>query len=238
MNARTGSADFAYVDTGTIHDDVIKPGIIYRVTKVSPVGAYALLDRSVDSRFNDDRNRPALAQAFEVDATGARLSVVVNHLKSKGSDCNADGDPNIGDGQGNCNLTRVNAASALVDWVATDPTGSGDDDYLIVGDLNAYNREDPIEVFRSAGLANLLDGTPNPYSFVFEGMSGAYDYAIATPGLAVQVTGAIEWHINVDEPPIYDYNLDFGRSAALFDGDTVYRASDHDPVIVGLDLTN
>ncbi|MBT8082874.1 MAG: ExeM/NucH family extracellular endonuclease [Gammaproteobacteria bacterium] len=238
MNARSGSADFAYIDTGTIHDDVIKAGIIYRVTRVSPVGAYALLDRSVDSRFNDDRNRPALAQAFEVDATGARLSVVVNHLKSKGSDCNADGDPNIGDGQGNCNLTRVNAASALVDWVATDPTGSGDDDYLIIGDMNAYNREDPIEVFRSGGLTNLLDGTPNPYSFVFEGMSGAYDYAIATPGLATQVTGAIEWHINTDEPPIYDYNLEFGRDAGLFDDSTPYRASDHDPAIVGLDLTN
>jgi predicted extracellular nuclease len=238
MNARTGSANFAFIDTGTIHDDVIKPGIIYRVTKVSPVGAFALLDRSVDARFNDDRNRPALAQAFEVDATGARLSVVVNHLKSKGSDCEAEGDPNIGDGQGNCNLARVNAAAALVDWVATDPTGSGDDDYLVIGDMNAYNREDPIEVFRDGGLVNLLDGTPNPYSFVFQGRSGAYDYAIATPGLAGQVTGAIEWHINVDEPPIYDYNLDFGRGAALFDGSTVYRASDHDPVIVGLDLTN
>jgi predicted extracellular nuclease len=238
MNASAGSADFAYIDTGTIHNDVIKAGIIYRATKVTPVGAYALLDRSVDSRFNDARNRPALAQAFEVDATGARMSVVVNHLKSKGSDCDADGDPNIGDGQGNCNLTRETAASALVDWIATDPTGSGDDDYLIVGDMNAYNLEDPIEVFRSGGLTNLLDGTPSPYSFVFEGMSGAFDYALATAGLATQVTGAIEWHINVDEPPIYDYNLEFGRSAALFDDSTPYRASDHDPVIVGLELTN
>ena len=76
------------------------------------------------------------------------------------------------------------------------------------------------------------------HSFVFEGRSGAYDYAIATPGLAGQVTGAIEWHINADEPPIYDYNLEFGRDAALFDGNTVYRASDHDPVIVGLDISD
>ena len=238
MNAIAGAGAFDYIDTGTIHDDVIKAGIIYRTATVSPVGDYVLLDRSVDSRFNDDRNRPALAQAFELDATGARMSVVVNHLKSKGSDCDADGDPNIGDGQGNCNLTRVNAASALVDWVATDPTGSGDDDYLIVGDMNAYNLEDPIEVFRSGGLVNLLDGTPNPYSFVFDGMSGAFDYALATSGLAGQVTGAIEWHINVDEPPIYDYNLEFGRDAALYDDTTPYRASDHDPVIVGLELTN
>ena len=197
-----------------------------------------LLDRSVDSRFNDDRNRPALAQAFEVDATGARMSVVVNHLKSKGSDCDADGDPNIGDGQGNCNLTRVNAAAALADWIATDPTGSGDSDYLLVGDMNAYYQEDPIEVFRSAGLVDLLAGQANPYSYTFAGQAGAYDYAFATSSLAPQVAGAIEWHINADEAPARDYNLDFGRDPALFDATTPYRASDHDPTLVGLDLVN
>ena len=58
----------------------------------------------MDSRFNDDKNRPALAQTFEETATGASLTVVVNHLKSKGSDCDDLGDPNANDGQGNCNL--------------------------------------------------------------------------------------------------------------------------------------
>ena len=50
----------------------------------------------------------------------------MNHLKSKGSDCNAVGDPDTGDGQGNCNVTRTNAATALANWLETDPTGSGD----------------------------------------------------------------------------------------------------------------
>ena len=50
----------------------------------------------------------------------------MNHLKSKGSACADIGDPDTGDGQGNCNLTRKAAAEALVDWLATDPTGSGD----------------------------------------------------------------------------------------------------------------
>ena len=35
------------------------------------------------------RNRPALAQAFAENATGSRFIVVVNHLKSKGSACDA-----------------------------------------------------------------------------------------------------------------------------------------------------
>ena len=194
--------------------------------------------RIVHSRYNDDRNRPSLAQAFALNANGARLSVVVSHLKSKGSSCETDGDPNTGDGQGNCNLTRVNAAAALADWIKTDPTGSGDPDYLLVGDMNAYYLEDPIETFRSAGLVDLLEGQPNPYSFVFQGQSGAYDYAFATASLAPQVRGALEWHINVDEPPVLDYNLEFGRDPALFDPDIPYRASDHDPVIVGIDLAN
>jgi predicted extracellular nuclease len=238
LNAREGNGAFAHIDTGVIHTDVIKGGLIYRTTAVTPVGSFALLDRSVDSRYNDDRNRPTLAQAFEVVATGARLSVVVAHLKSKGSSCDVDGDPNTGDGQGNCNLTRVNAAAALADWIATDPTGSGDSDYLLVGDMNAYYQEDPIEVFRSAGLVDLLAGQADPYSYTFAGQAGAYDYAFATSSLAPQVAGAMEWHINADEAPVRDYNLDFGRNPTLFDATTPYRASDHDPTLVGLDLVN
>lgn len=238
MNARTGSDDFAYIDTGIIHTDVIKAGLIYRTSAVAPVGDFALLDRSVDSRFNDNRNRPSLAQTFARNADGARLTVVVNHLKSKGSSCDADGDPNVGDGQGNCNLTRVNAAAALSDWIDTDPTGSGDPDFLVIGDMNAYFMEDPIELFRSRGLVDVLAAQANPYSFVFDAQSGAYDYAFATPALAPQVTGAVAWHINVDEPPLLDYNLEFRRDPALFDASVPYRASDHDPVIIGLELAD
>ncbi len=238
LNARSGPGEYAFIDTGVIHTDVIKAGLIYRTSRVTAVGEHALLDRSVDSRFNDDRNRPSLAQTFAANTNGAKVTVVVNHLKSKGSSCDADGDPNLGDGQGNCNLTRTTAAAALADWIATDPTGSGDPDYLLIGDMNAYFREDPIEAFRSAGLADLLAGQARPYSFAFSAQSGAYDYAFASPSLAPQVAGAIEWHINVDEPPILDYNLEHGRDPALFDSGTPYRASDHDPIIVGLDLVS
>ena len=238
LNAGSSSSDYAYIDTGVIHNDVIKAGLIYRTSAVTPVGDHVLLGSSVDPRFNGDRNRPALAQAFQVVGSGARFSVVVNHLKSKGSSCDADGDPNLGDGQGNCNLARTNAAAALADWVDTDPTGSGDADYLVIGDMNAYYLEDPLEILRDSGLIDLLAGVTNPYSFVFDGQSGAYDYALATPSLARQVAATLEWHINVDEPRLRDYNLEFGRDPALFDSSTPYRSSDHDPILVGLDLVN
>ena len=238
LNARIGSGDYTYIDTGTIHDDAIKTGFIYRETVVSPSGGFALLDRSVDSRFNDARNRPALAQTFSVNATAAELTVVVNHLKSKGSSCESDGDPNLGDGQGNCNLIRANAAAALADWIEGDPTGSGDADFLIIGDLNAYASEDPLAAFENAGLTSLLGEQTNPYSFLFDAQSGALDHAVVSASLLPQVVGTIEWHINADEPPLLDYNLEYGRDPALFDGSTPYRASDHDPVVIGLDLTN
>ena len=238
INAKIGTNDYAWLDTGTIHDDVIKTGFVYRTSTISTVGDFALLDRSVDSRFNDARNRPALAQSFRVDATGAVLTVVVNHLKSKGSSCDADGDPNLGDGQGNCNMTRTSAATAMADWLATDPTGSGDDDVLIIGDLNAYPKEDPLTAFTSAGYTNLLESQANPYSFSFDSQAGALDHAIVSASLAPQVAETIEWHINADEPRLLDYNLENGRDPNLFDGSTPYRASDHDPVVIGLDLTN
>ena len=37
----------------------------------------------------------------------------------------------------------------LVDWLATDPTGSGDPDFLIMGDLNSYAQEDPIDAIKA-----------------------------------------------------------------------------------------
>ena len=238
LNTALGTAAYAYVDTGTIHDDAIKTGFIYRVTTVSTSGNFAILDRSVDSRYNDAHNRPALAQTFTVDATGAALTIVVNHFKSKGSPCDTDGDPNLGDGQGNCNITRTNAAAALADWVGGDPTGSGDADFLIIGDLNAYTREDPLAAFESAGFTSLLGNASNPYTYLFDGQAGALDHAVATSSLAPQVVGTTVWHINADEPALLDYNLENRRDPALFDANTPYRSSDHDPVIIGLDLTN
>jgi len=51
------------------------------------------------------------------------------------------------------------------------------------------------------------------------------------------VRDVIEWHINADEPQLLDYNLESGRDPNLFDPTIPYRASDHDPIIIGLDLS-
>ncbi len=199
------------------------------------MGNFAILDSSVDPNFNDDKNRPVLAQTF-ADANGGTFTVAVNHLKSKGSNCDSLGDPDTGDGQGNCNITRTNAALALVNWLASDPTNSGDADFMIIGDLNSYAMEDPIQALEDSSFTNLLgnaEGT-NAYSFVFFGQAGTLDYAMSTGPLLTQVTGVTAWHINADEPRALDYN-NFNQPD--FYQPDAYRASDHDPVIVGLDLS-
>ncbi|HRN19247.1 MAG TPA: hypothetical protein PLU66_09215, partial [Trueperaceae bacterium] len=226
----------------------IRVGLIYQTRYVAPVGPPAVLDAPafVNPRnAREGRNRPALAQTFVELSSGATFTVVANHLKSKGSECGALDDDPV---QGNCNLTRTLAARELIAWLATDPTASGDPDFLLLGDYNSYAREDPIRALEAG-----FDGVPgtaddltdllaafvgaDAYTFVFDGLFGYLDYALATPSLLAQVTGAAAWHMNADEPDLIDYDLDFKSAAlqALYAPDP-YRSSDHDPVTVGLAL--
>ena len=236
LNARVGAGTYSFVATGTIGTDAIKVALLYKPSAVTPVGNFALLDNSVDPRFIDTKNRPALIQTFDA-ATGGRFTVAVNHFKSKGSSCGAgDDDPQ----QGNCNETRTKAAAALVDYLATDPTGSGDPDVLIVGDLNSYDKEDPIRTLQAGGYTDLNRrfGGEFAYSYGFDGQFGYLDYGLSSPTLTDQITGTTDWHINADEPDLLDYDTSFKSAGqdAIYAPDP-YRASDHDPVVVGLELT-
>jgi len=237
LNAVSGAGTYMHLATGPIGTDAIRVGLIYQPASVTPVGPFAVLDSSVDPLFLDEKNRPVLAQSFSENTSGAVFTVAVNHLKSKGSNCNDVGDPDIGDGQGNCSGVRTDAATALVGWLATDPTGSSSDDFLIIGDLNAYSQEDPVTTIEAAGyidLIELLIGTgvaDGAYSFNFFSESGSLDHALSSPSMMSHVTGAAVWHINADEPRALDYN-DFNQPA-LFNPDE-FRSSDHDPLLVGL----
>ena len=237
LNAATAPGTYAYIDTGVIGTDAIRLGFLYQPRKVTPVGDFEVLDSTDDVRFIDTRSRPALAQTFRQAGTTELVTVAVNHLKSKGSACS--GDPNLNDGSGNCNGTRTLAAQALADWLAADPTGSGDADNLIIGDLNSYDYEDPIDALRSAGYTDLVKkfGGEYAYGYVFDGMVGYLDHGLANPSLVRQVTGAAEWHLNADEPTILDYDTTFKNPPedALYEPNA-FRSSDHDAVLIGLDL--
>ena len=252
LNAQAGAGTYAYIDVdgavgqpNALGDDAIKVGLIYRPGAVTPVGDTAVLNDPAFTLGGDDpaqipadqaklRSRPSLAQAFETP-DGARFIVDVNHFKSKGSACQA---PAENDGQGNCNIVRTNGASELVEWLSGDPTGTGDEDVLIMGDLNSYAKEDPIRMIEEAGYLNLVaDRVDDPYSYVFDGQWGYLDHALGSPSVTGQVVDVLEWHINSDEPSVLDYLTDFksaGQQVSLYAPDR-FRVSDHDPILVGLD---
>jgi predicted extracellular nuclease len=248
LNAAYGPNTYAYINTGVIGTDAIKVGLVYKPANVTPVGSFSILDSSDDPRFIDTKSRPVLAQTFEDNATGGVFTVAVVHLKSKGSACDDIGDVDDGDGQGNCDDTRQLAAEALVDWLDTDPTNSGDGDFIIVGDMNSYARENSVDAVKlgSDDTANTeddfvdlhdLDDDPFDYSYDFDGQFGYLDHALAIKSLAAQVTESQAWHINADEPNVFDYDTSFKgpQQEALYEPNA-FRSSDHDPVVTGLDL--
>jgi predicted extracellular nuclease len=246
LNAATAPGTYAFIDvdakTGQVNamgTDAIKVGLLYKPASVTPVGVTAPLNSVAFVNGGDSvpRSRPSLIQALQQNSTGARFIVSVNHLKSKGSACDA---PDAGDGQGNCNQARVNAANALMAWLATDPTGTGDPDILLLGDYNSYAMEDPITVIKNAGFTNLISAFvgPDAYSYVFDGQWGYLDHALGSASLVSQVSGVADYHINSDEPSAIDYNTDFKTPnllSSLYAPDQ-FRISDHDPVVVGLNL--
>ena len=242
LNALAGPGTYDYINAGTINPgDVIKVGIIYKPGVVQPVGNFAILNSLVDPNFDTSLHRPALAQTFQEIATNGRFTVIVNHLKSKGcggaSGLNAD----QGDGQSCWNLARTTAANALINWALSDPTGTGDPDFMIVGDLNAYAKEDPMAALEAGGYTNLetLFVGANAYSYVFSAQAGSLDHSMANASLTPQISGATTWHINADEPTVLDYNTEFksaGQVVSLYNADA-FRTSDHDPLLIGLNLT-
>lgn len=262
LNTVVGAGTYASIGTGAVGSDAIRVGLVYRPAAVTPVGSFAILSSSVDPEFDSSRSRPALAQTFRENRSGAIFTVVVNHFKSKGDSglggssgiCTtqgpgADANCDKGDGQSFWNDSRTRAAGALARWLATDPTGSGDPDFLIIGDLNSYRKEDPITALETAGYVDLIDTRlgASAYSFLFGGQLGYLDHALASPSLAEQVVDVSEWHINADEIPLFDYSdtiQDAGESSferkstalPLYESNA-FRTSDHDPVIVGLNLT-
>lgn len=239
LNAgQAADKQYRFVDPGLpkIGTDAITTGMLYRPSRVKPDGAAQALTVG-----DPGKNRLSLAQTFAAD--GKKLTLVVNHLKSKGSSCDqvrVDGAPDAdtGDGQGNCNLTRVQAARDLVKW-AKQRGASAKEGLLVMGDMNAYAKEDPIRAFEDGGLSNLLARfQKDAYSYVYQGESGNLDHALADASLVKWVADAGEWHINADEPTALEYGSEFksAEQRQNYYAPDAYRSSDHDPLYVDLQL--
>lgn len=242
--------DWKYItppNMNRLGSDVIAVGILYNAKRVKPVNAAVIFDD------HSQKNRVTMAQTFQPIHGGKFFTVIPNHLKSKGScpEDTASTDADQLDGQGCWNPTRVKAVEQLIQWAAKNPTRVQQPNILFLGDMNSYAKEDPILAFEKANYKVLLNDEKigqgkQAYSYVFGvssnalgyGGAGNIDHAIADSNLYRFVKRAFVWHINADEPTALDYNEEYktDEQKTLFYADDAYRSSDHDPVIVDLDL--
>ncbi len=261
LNANAEGDPWAFADPGQefVGGDAIAVGFLYNseTTRIAPGTTVATLTDDQLAALGADPGNPIfegpgtarvpVAVTFEEIASGERFTAAANHFKSKGSVSPFGDNADTGDGSGANDEARAQAAAAVDAWLASDPTGSGNPDRLILGDLNSYAQETPLRILQQAGFTNLVaqyEGLEST-SYRFSGQVGTLDYALANVALETQVTGATIWDINDEEPVFYDYNLDGTftnqlrpADQGLFDDASPVRASDHDPIVVGLDLSS
>ncbi|WP_189248413.1 ExeM/NucH family extracellular endonuclease [Streptosporangium pseudovulgare] len=227
LNAEVGAGTYAALTHPNPGTDLIHVTAIYKPARLKPVGP-AL--SSTDPVYR----RPPLIQTFRRVQGGQPFTLIVNHFKSKGCDEDATGpDADTGDGQGCYNGERIRQAKttlALIDSLDLPNP-------LVLGDLNAYGEEDPIHTLEAGKLTSVTKKfipETDRYSYLYNGMLGELDHALAGKSLLKRVTGATIWHINSDESRMLDYNTEY-NPPSLYRPDA-FRSSDHDPVIIGLDL--
>ncbi|MGC3976918.1 MAG: ExeM/NucH family extracellular endonuclease [Paludibacteraceae bacterium] len=224
LTSSTGKAYSFVNDGGSVNGTYTKAAYLYRSDKVSPY-------LSLKSNNSPPINRKKL-QAFTLKSNGEKFVFSINHFKAKSGCSSATGnDADQGDGQSCYNATRTGEANSVMQFINTNKTYYGDEDALVMGDLNAYAKEDPIRTFTNAGYVDLHQffHPDTSYSYVYNGEAGYLDHALANESMAKQITGVSVFHINADEPAVFEY------SGSNYQPN-MYRCSDHDPVVVGISL--
>ena len=239
LNAAAGSEVWAYVpspSTVPANEDVIRIAFIYKKAKIAPVGDSVIYD---DPAYTGLARQP-LAQEFKpiTDANheGKDFVVIANHFKSKGSapknlsGAEAAANTDNGDGQGNSNGVRVKQARALATFAQRfngTPT-------VLVGDFNAYSKEDPLKVLTDAGWTH--ESGHGDSSYVYGGRSGSMDHVFANSAAHPLITEVKSWAVNAQESIAFEYSRANYNAYLAFEADNPYRASDHNPEIIGLNL--
>lgn len=235
LNAAVSSPYTVVPDPSTtVSGDFIRTVLLYRASKVSLAGpSYS----DTDAVWSTLRN--PLAQVFVENSTGERFIVCHNHWKSKSSSGATGLNVDQNDGQSSFNDQRKQQATRILTWLSGICTTVGDNDVIIMGDLNSLGEEDPLDLLRAGGYAD--QGTrfhPGDYSYRLGDTRGRLDHAFASSTMATQISDANHWHINADEPAFYDYNTEGKTTAQLANNvGTPFRSSDHDPVLMGLTLS-
>ena len=159
------------------------------------------------------------AQGFEDLATGERFIVGLNHFKSK----------RPGREQYDTNQKRMENTDSLLTMLPKAVTLYGDEDILLLGDYNCYTQEQPIQTIVRAGYEDQITKyCPDNYSYVYKGEIGYLDRCFANPSMSAQIVRVRPWHVNAD--------WYYQHGAYKMKDKSMHRYSDHDPIIVDLNL--
>lgn len=218
-------------------EDVIRVAFIYNKDKVKPVGESIIFD---DPAFTRTARQP-LAQEFDTvgNDEDTNFVAVVNHFKSKGSI--AQNDAATGDGQGNNANVRTRQSEALLKHLA-EQNQWADLPTFLVGDFNAYTKEDAITKLVEGGY-DIVESEKDydQASYQFAGQLGTLDHVLANAAAKELIQDSAVWNINGDEPVAFEYSRRNYNTQDFFgEGDdklygygNPFRSSDHDPVKVG-----
>ena len=251
--------------------DAIMVAMLYRPAKLTPSGEAGVIQLPQQRYIlggvaKSAGQRDSLVQSFTVAGSKDPLTLVVNHLKSKGSGCfeNGDGKTEPADLQGKCTEFRVSAAKVLGEAVNKLPG-----QVLLVGDFNSYAKEDPIRVLTDYDAAK-ADRKIRSASHTFVGeqpyeqlgqevsksyglvdvnvkfnqekaISYSYEAELGTLDYALANPALAKKVVAVADWHInsFESNLfEYGRgfTGDMIKSDNPFSASDHDPIIVDLKL--
>jgi len=216
-------------------EDMIRTAFIFKKAAAEPVGE-SIIHNDTTAFANA---RKPLAQVFKpVGAADDKMFIAIaNHFKSKGSAATPE---DTDKGQGASNLARTAQATSLLAFSEELQKSKGTDKVFLIGDFNSYAKEDPINVLTGAGYVNQDDKAKNAdgtakHSYLYGGLVGSLDHILASPAANAVVTGADIWNINSVESVALEYSR-YNNNVTDYYAPDQFRASDHDPVVVGLDL--
>jgi predicted extracellular nuclease len=226
LNAAAGSPAWDYVASPTVpagtDSQVVRTGFIYRTAIVRPVGPSVIMSDpsgAFDTAVEPLAQRFARVFALDDDA----VTVIVNQFTAR----NAGTDDGTGQDLGNAE--RVAQAEALADFAA-DQAGLANRVFLL-GNFNTYANEDPLG---ELGAFDRVAGTNQP-TYVAAGQSGSLDHVLANNAAEAIVAGGDVWDIN-RESLAFQYARSNAYVTNLVEPATPFASSDHNPVLVDLDL--
>lgn len=236
-----GGVEYKYVNIDPVNNQDggapnanIRVGFLYNPERVSLTAGAEAGDATTAVGYEDGKltmnpgridptneafknSRKPLAAQF--DFQGESVIVIANHWNSKSGDT-----PLFGSQQPpvyGSETQRHKIANIVYDFIEDIKTKNPDANVVSLGDFNDYQFSQSLKIHEGSLMTNMINKveTQDRYTYVFQGNSQVLDHILVSNNLADQT--------NVD---ILHINADFTEMAG--------RASDHDPVLVQIDLSN